>query len=339
MSRSSILNFESLEGVTLRVPATLLAVLGVVLALELVFRLVPEKKLVPNMSRQGEVFFMEREVLSKFDAPKIVFLGSSRIRRALVPAKLDEQLGLKKGSTVNLGLAMARVYESLYLYERNEAKLRSAEIVVLNLDEWHVSTGPAMSNTLYETHGPISERLHFPERIRTKMLFDGLLTMRVKMKLVPGAIFGRKDDVQNLKLDENNQILPPPRAEKLETYGGQIKMFYDRFDVSPVLLGHIEQLAKKVQANGRTFVLLQLPNRTAYQVEVDRTHKQDFENEVAAVRALATKLNVPFLFYRSPVEIGLTDANYEDYGHMKPDGAAITTRFLGDRLLELRAKK
>ncbi len=338
MSRSSILNFESLEGLKLRMPATLLAVVGAIAALEAGLRLIPEKSLVPNLSRQGEIFFMEREVLSKFDAPKIVLLGSSRIRRAIVPTKLDEQLGLKKGSTINLGLAMARVYESLYLYERNEEKLKSAEWVILNVDEWHVSTGPKMSNSLYETHGPLLERLQFPDRLRTRLFLDGLFNMRVTLKLVPGALFGRTKDTQTLKLDENNQILPPPRAEKLETYGDQIAMFYDRFDVNDIMLGHIEKLANKVKANGGRFVLMQLPNRAAYQTEVERTHGSDFKNEHGALKALAEKLNVPLLFYTLPENLGLTDANYEDYGHLKPDGAAIVTKFLGEKILEFKQK-
>src|SRR6185295_14431510 len=116
---------------------------------------------------------------------------------------------LPKNSSINLGLAMARVYESLYLYERNEEKLKNAKLVILNIDDWQVSTGPRMSNSLYETHGPLWERLRFPEDQRTRLFLDGVFHMRVLLKQAPGAIFGRKKDVQNLKMDENNQVLPP----------------------------------------------------------------------------------------------------------------------------------
>ena len=336
MSRSSILNFESLDGFKPRVPATLLAVAGIVVALELCFRLIPEKKLVPNVSRQGEIFFMEKEVLAKFNAPEIVFLGSSRIRRAIVPAKLDEQLGKPKGSTINLGLAMARPYESLYLYERNEPALKNAKVVVFNVDEWFVSSGPKISNSLYETHGPLLERLDYPERMRTRLFLDGLFTMRVMAKLVPGAVFGRKNDVQNLKLDANNQVVPPPGEGKLEAYGDHVAMFYDRFDVNVVMLDHIEKLAEKVKANGGRFVLLQLPNRAAYQTEVEKNHRAEYEREREAIGALALKLSVPFWSYRLPAELGLNDDDYEDYGHMTPGGAAKTTTFIGEKIRALK---
>jgi len=330
MFRSSILNFESLEGVKLRVPWTLLAVAGVIAAMELGIRLIPEKKLVPETSRQGEIFFMEKEVLPRFDKPKIVLMGSSRMRRAVVPAQLDAELGLPKNSTINLGLAMARVYESLYLYERNEAQLKDAKLAILNLDDWQVSTGPKMSNSLYETHGPLLERLRFPEDQRTRLFLDGIFHMRVMLKLVPGAIFGRAKDTQNLKLDENNQILPPPRKERLDNFDDQIALFYNEFNVHPVMLGHIEQLARKVQANGGTFVLMQLPNRTSYQDEVERLHKEDFARERAAVEALAAKLGVELWLYARPNEIGLTDEMYEDYGHISREGAKVVTWYLAE---------
>ncbi len=334
MSRSSILNFESLEGFTPRVPKTLLAVVCAIVLIEACVRLIPERKLVPVASRQGEIFFMEDEVLSKFDAPKIVVLGSSRIRRAIVPAQLDAQLGLPKGSTVNLGLAYARVFESLYLYERNEAKLKNAEWVVLNLDDWQLSTGPKMSNSLYETHGPLWERLSYPEWQRQRLFLDGVFNMRVTLKLVPGAIFGRKKDVQTLKLDDNNQILPPPRKEQLDNIDEQIALFYERFNISEVLLNHIEALAKKVKENGGKFVLMQLPNCAEYQKKVALTHSAEAKLERDAVETLAKKLGVPLLFFDRPDELGLNDSDYEDYGHLRPSGAKVVTEFLGMKIQE-----
>lgn len=329
MFRSSILNFESLRGFQPRIPATLLAVAALIAALELAVRVWPERSLIPAQSQQGEVFFMEDEVLSKFKAPQIVFLGSSRIRRAIVPKQLDRQLGLIEGSTVNLGLAMARVYESLYLYERNQEQLKHAKIVVLNIDEWHLSTGPKMRNTLYETHGPLLERLCFPDEQRTRLLLDGLLNMRLKLKLVPAAILGRKHDKQALKLNEDNQVLPPARAEKLKSYGEQIDMFYDKFNVHEVMLAHIMRLAELVRANGGKFVLMQLPNRASYQAEVDRTHGTEYRRERNALITLAYKNGVPLYFYDSPKELGLDDSMYEDYGHLKPEGAKIVTEKVG----------
>ena len=322
----------------MRVPKTLLAVTGAIAALELAVRITPEKKLVPQASRQGEIFFIEEKVLPKFDAPRILLLGSSRMRRAIVPKQLDQQLGLPEGATLNLGLAFARVYESLYLYERNEAKFKDARLVILNIDEWQLSTGPKMSNSLYETHGPLLERLRYPEDQRTRLFLDGLFHMRVLLKQAPGAIFGRKRDKQALALDENNQILAPPRPEQLENFDDQIAMFYNKFNVHPVMLEHIERLANKVTSHGGQFVLMQLPNRASYQAKVDATHGADFQREREALEALAKKLNVPLWFYTRPEELGLNDSHYEDYGHITREGAPIVTKLIGEKIRDLNLR-
>src|SRR4051812_21655636 len=98
MSLSSIFNFESFEGFKPRMPLTALSVLGVLLALEIGVRLIPDESLIPAKSRQGEIVFMERELLPRVTNPRIVLLGSSRIRRAVVPKLLDEKSGLPVNS-------------------------------------------------------------------------------------------------------------------------------------------------------------------------------------------------------------------------------------------------
>src|SRR5258708_4775197 len=105
MSLSSIFNFESFQGFRPRVPKTLLGVAVFLALLELTVRLIPEETLIPARSRQGEVFFIERELLPRIEKPKVVLLGSSRIRRAIVPRLLDDKAGLPPNSTLNCGLA------------------------------------------------------------------------------------------------------------------------------------------------------------------------------------------------------------------------------------------
>jgi hypothetical protein len=56
-----------------------------------------------------------------------------------------------------------------------------------------------------------------------------------------GSWFGkRKSDALDLKLDENNQVLPPPRKPMPpdvppEAFRETVETFYDRFALSPVL--------------------------------------------------------------------------------------------------------
>ena len=335
MSRSSILNFESLEGFRPRFPATLCGVVAIIVAMEISFRLIPEEKLVPGKSRQGEISFMEHKILPNFPAPKIVFLGSSRIRRAIVPKYLDRQLGLPDNSTINLGLASGRVFEALYLYEKNREKLQGAKLVVLNIDEWQLSSGWVFGS-LYEMHAPWSERMMFAEATGNRLMLDGVFTTRQKLRVVPEAFSQamgwRKPSTVDLIFDENNQILPPARKGKdigdTEHYKTEIDAFYSHFQIHPVMLGHVERLAKLVKESGGTFVLMQLPNRDAYQAEVNKQKGAEYAQHIATLKGLAQHLKVPLCLYDHPTDCGLTDASFEDYGHMNPAGAKLFTEYM-----------
>jgi len=319
MCRSSIFSFEHFAGFQPRFPATLLAVAAAIAVLEFGVRLVPEERLIPARSRQGEIGFMEREVLPRFPAPQAVLLGSSRVRRAVVPRLLDEQLNLPPNSTLNAGLASGRVYEALYLYERNRAQLKTARLVILNVDEWHLSSGWRLGS-LYETRAPWAERLQLGERLRNRFILDGIFSMRLRLRVVPAALSSwlhpRRADALDLKLDENNQVLPPPLRKPLppdappDVFREKVGTFYDHFEVSPVLAGHIEQLARMVREDGGTFVIMQLPNRSAYQAEVQKTHGKEYAAHIVALRALAQRLKAPLYILDQPAECGLTDAGY-----------------------------
>jgi hypothetical protein len=338
MSRSSIFSFESFTDFRPRRPATALAVAGLVAALEMGLRLVPEEKLIPARSRQGEIFFMEREVLPRIPKPQVLLLGSSRIRRAVVPRQLDEELGLPQNSTLNAGLASGHVFEALYLYERNRAQLRQARLVILNADEWHLSCGWRLGS-LFEMHAPWAERLELPEPLRTRAVLDGVFSMRLRLRLaqvsVTNRLSRRNADTLELKLDENNQVLPPPRpAVPVDVdparFAETIEAFYSHFNISPVLLGHVEKLAALVREDGGRFVIMQLPNRSVYQGEVQRLHAAEYKQHIAALQALAQRLNVPLVLFAEPSSCGLSEEDYEDYGHINVAGARKLTGFLAE---------
>jgi len=336
MYRSSIFNFESFEGFRPSLPKTLCFVVGVLLFLELSVRLVPENALMPGKSRRGEMNFVEKKLLPNLGKIDVVVLGSSRMRRAVVPKQLDQALGIPVGSTLNSGLASGSLFEALYFYERNEARLKTARVVLLGIDEWHLSTGWKIGST-YEIHAPFAERLSMPERIRTQMVLDGVFQIRHKLKLLPRGLMVltglRKQDEPDLIVDENNHVLPRrrrgvPSDVDARAYHETIDNFYTNFELSPVFVGHIEQLAARVKANGGTLVLMQLPNRAAYQREMERLKGAEYRSHLAALSLVAKRVGAPVYVWESPKDIGLTDADYEDYGHMNDAGARIFTEKL-----------
>jgi hypothetical protein len=109
-------------------------------------------------------------------------------------------------------------------------------------------------------------------------------------------------------------------------------LFYERFDDCDVLAGHVRELARRVKANGGRFVLMELPNRSDYQALVEKEHPAEYNLQHAAFAKLAGEGGVPFLFFHHPDELGLTDDDYEDYGHVKPSGARKVTQALAGLL-------
>ena len=261
-------------------------------------------------------------------------MGSSRTRDSVVPKLLDRELMRPEGTTGNLGMNGARVFDSLYVYEHNEEKLKGAEFVFLNVDEWHLSTGADVLNPVYDMNGPLSERLRFPKDQRTRMVLDGIFSMRVKFSLVGSALFRKSKPWR--PLDANNQAQYSTVPVKEEYLAIRMNQFYNKFEISDVMLEHIKALALRVKANGGKFVLLQMPNRNAYQKLVDQSYGKEFIQQRRALEALARTIQVPFYAYNRPEEIGLTDSDYGDYGHVTPEGAVKVTKFMSGLIRKLK---
>ncbi|MGD0091944.1 MAG: hypothetical protein ABSE73_18680 [Planctomycetota bacterium] len=341
MTRSLMFSLESFADFRPRCPATLLAVAGLVAALEVALRLVPEGLLIPAHSREVELLFMEREVLARVPQPQVVLLGSSRLRYAVAPGLLDERLGLPPASTLNAGLDGAHAFEALLFYERNRARLKHARLVILYTDEWYLSSGWQLG-PLFEMHAPWPDRLGLPEPQRTRMLLDGIFSMRLRLRMifetVSNRLSWRKADVLELKLDENNQVVPlRPRpiqavAGDPARYDGTIEAFYSHFAICQVQMGHLEKLGRLVREDGGRFVIMQFPNRSAYQGEVQKLHAAEYAQHLAALGALAQRLDVPLAVFAEPSACGLSDYDYADYGHFTPAGARKFTEFLADTI-------
>lgn len=343
MSRSSIFNFESFEGFRPRMPWGLLGVLAVVAGVEAAARLVPNDALMPEDSSWGQLRFVEREVIEPAERPKIVFLGSSRMRDAAAPRVIEEGLGLKKGSVVNIALGGGRIFDALDLYQRNRAKLKGAKLVVIGLDDWHFSLGAHPPGTLYELDAPLSDRMQFPEPPRNALVLDGIFQQRVKIPIAMqnlSRLFSGKSSSLSLYVDEIGQVRDKGDAgrmrtpEELERDAAQLAhLHYHRFRQSPVLAGHLADLVQCLRQDGAQVLLAELPNRSAYRERIRLDHEAEFESHLTLAREIAQRLEVPFLYYDRPEDCELRDEMFADYGHLKQEGARAFSAFFLKELL------
>ncbi len=109
-------------------------------------------------SSTGTITALERRIIAKAPAPKIVLLGNSRMRDAIAPRQLEDELGCNKGTVMNLAVSAGGTFEAKALYERNKRKLSRADLVVLNVDTWYLDeTEPPTMNV--RRFGSLADRL------------------------------------------------------------------------------------------------------------------------------------------------------------------------------------
>jgi len=334
-----IFSLDSLRTVRPRWPVTLLGVLGIVLILEVTARMLPDKMLMSPRSSVGTIEWMERELLPRHPKPRVIFVGTSRVRDSIVPRVVDDGLGLPAGSAVNLGLAGGRLFEAMLMYDRWQDQLGEADLVVLNVDEWFFNPNYNLG-WLYEVHAPMSERVQLPAHVRWPSVLDGVFQVRPKfvpmIQTVKRSFRKRKPRGLELRVDENNQITPLEKATVDPTLITEDRFrrtsdcFYHKYEVNPVLVNHFAQFAERVRSSGAKLVLIQIPNLGVYQQYIDKHHGEAFQAHLKALRETAKNLKVPLRIYIAPQECGLEESDYVDYGHMVPSGANKLSRFLAE---------
>ncbi len=333
MSRSSIFNFESFTGFRPHLPRALLFTVGFVAVIELTARLLPEGCL--DGSRiVTEIRFMEKNLLPRIPNPRILVLGSSRVRRGVVPGALDRELGLPPHSTINAGMAMGRTYDALYFYQRNRAQLSRSRLIILTFDEWTFCPGLRMG-AHYELNAPWSDRLQHEGVLRSRMVMDGLFQFRVKLPRAPEELLFatglRRRPVHAIEINDDHQVLPPEREKNdPEAARRQMKEFYTDFSISPVLCAHVLLLARLIKEDGGQLVLMHLPNRDSYQNAVERDYPGEFQSHLSALQDVARQAEVPLFIFTRPGPCGLDDGCYLDYGHLNRAGSLVFTKFLAD---------
>ncbi|MCW8131426.1 MAG: SGNH/GDSL hydrolase family protein [Planctomycetota bacterium] len=339
MSRSSIFNFESFEGFAPRVPWTLLAVVAVIAAVELAARLTPNDALMPPNSSWGQVRFVETAVIAPASAPRIVVLGSSRMRDAVAPRVLEKALGLPEGAVVNAALGGGRLFDALLVYERNRAVLKQAKVLIVGLDDWHFSLGAHPLGTLYELEAPMADRLALPEPPRNLYALDGVFQLRVKMPIAGArlarALSGRPERAlwtldAHGRLRNSEDRLEPERDRAADARQ-LAALHYLNFRQSKLLTGHLERLVALAKADGLEVILIDPPNSSWYRRVVGENYEQACQAYKGLAQETAVKLGVPSYRYEAPEDCGLTDADFRDYGHLTPAGAERFTGFLAGK--------
>lgn len=334
MSRSSIFSFDTLHAAGFRPYGAGLAVL---LLLLVEFGLVRNDYVwsFAEDSQTGIVDALERKVLAVREPPRVVVLGSSRIRDAVVPAVVAGELDLPLDSVVNLGLTAGRPFDSLIMYRRNRELLSQADVLVLGVDEF----------TDRKVENPSERYRRFASVDDRRRDFQG----ETGMALMVGSVWRTYDANKSLGRWLKSFVQRRSRAVAIAEDGrvqwrkegvgvvddslDRAESLYQNRESPEYDLYCLTELLDLAQADQLPVVLFRPPINpkfVALRDEFAPWAEAEFESyshklaQHPAVRAT--------LYSGTGIDVNVPFEDFWDYGHLQPEGAEKVSRDLAKLL-------
>ncbi|MCB9549894.1 MAG: hypothetical protein H6706_29150 [Myxococcales bacterium] len=289
-------------------------------------------RLVPR-SGAGIVDVLETRVIARAEAPQIIVMGSSRVRDALSPRDLERALRLPTGAVLNLGLTSGTPFDAVTLYRRNRAKLRTARLLLVGLEDWYLNGAMA----------PTERDRRFADLSERWSDWDGELRLSLLLGYVWRTYDARDVIRETLQALARRRVRDVPlapdgrllwRADEPQTGPVDVDVLaeLDGFfrDDRPGL-GRRAQLARLIalaQADGLEVRLLRVPWRDAY---LDARHTRHPAAD-ARWRAWIDSLTPPPLGAERASAVGLLPTDFVDYGHLAGRGATLFASLIADQL-------
>ncbi len=297
-------------------------------------------KRAPN-TMVGAFTAVEQNVLTKATPPKVVFLGSSRMRDAVAPRDLEAVMGLPRGAVLNLGLTGGTPYEARLFYERHRPLLAQARVIVVGVEDWYWNEGTPR-NEVERHFATFGDRLRWVEQRhelgdlvggvwRTVELQDPLT--RFGMSFVKGVKTVRfHDDRMVWRAPSDVRQLGPATTDIV----GPIEHNMQAFKLGPGYEGSLRVLLRAAREDGVRVVLTQLPLRAAYVDELEKRYPKMAPFMKERVEALARELDADVALYARGTDLGILDDRFYDYGHFSEGGSqemnAVWAELLRPRL-------
>ena len=289
------------------------------------------------MSPSGVIDALEERVIEPNSSVDIVFMGSSRVRDAIIPRQLERELDLEHGQVMNLGLTAGNPFDALTLYRRNRGKLSSARLIVFGVEDWHFNA--AM---------PASER---DRRFASWSESLGMLSGSETHSLLVSWIWRTYGAQQPLRRLVKSIFQAPPGDLPIGEDGrvrwrGEVgdfgpetvdvateaHRFYRNFSPHSGRFEMLRVLIDLAHADGLTVMILQVPTRRAYREFVLEHYAREYAAYERAVRELP---GVQVRIYADAQSLGLAETYFYDYGHLTPVGARIFTSETANWLREV----
>ncbi len=135
MSRSSIFSSETLQLSGFRPYGTIVA-FELLLVVDIFLARREMIWVFAQNSPIGIVHAMEGLVIKPTEQVSVLVLGNSRVRDAIIPAVLAEELGISRTNVLNISMTRGTPYDSLTIYRRNREKLAKTSLLIIGVEDF-----------------------------------------------------------------------------------------------------------------------------------------------------------------------------------------------------------
>jgi hypothetical protein len=122
----------------------------------------------------GIMLAVEDEIIAPADDARVILVGSSVMRDALLPRVFEQAAGLPRGSVLNTSLPNATPFDFVLLYERNREVFAHARLLVIGVEDWYFYEEPGVPER-YQRWASLQDRLaDYSGRARLPVLVSWL---------------------------------------------------------------------------------------------------------------------------------------------------------------------
>jgi hypothetical protein len=297
-------------------------------------------------SPTGIITALEGQVIDGSD-PRIVVMGSSRVRDGVSPRQLEQKLNLKEGTVLNLAVTNGSCFDALTIYRRNREVLSRARLLVVGIEDrtFNASWPPNDRDRRYMTLRERVDRWSAEEGIHGP--YDGPHTL----SLIVGW-FWRTYDARGPLLTALKSTIKGRDATLPIADDGRVKWREDEVETGPEKLkdssaherfyrdwkhteqrkAFLEELIELARQDNVEVLVIKLPWRTEHLALIQEHHPGPFSQ----YRASAAQFQgAQVVLWDDPDALGMPDHHFYDYGHPTTLGAKTITTALA---IEIRTK-
>lgn len=333
-----------------KLPWVVVGILVILIGLEVgVFRQRWFWAAVPR-SNAGIFYFVENQIRTSPVAPKIIFMGDSRLRDAVHPYNLEQLLGLKRGEIVNLALTSGDIWDAKLFLSRTPSLLDSVQVVIYQIPDWRYDEGYLPTNR-FRHFATLRERLHYHDKSsRVELVIGYFLHMVAGRNVLQGNIerLGKNVVGPLMGKDMNEPPIVDSMTGRVHWRLVEKELGPDSIDVtkyiqdsdhdygySPWFVEQMDELVTKFREAGAQVVFLEPTMRDSYVSVACNDSIDGYGIWKEAVRMLAERFAVPIWSNEKiKMEAGIVENEFYDYGHLTLEGMRRYTIWLSERILE-----